>query len=202
MAFAGFAFSGSESQGGTTQFSGNIDLMAGPRATPKQCRSAWNRATHGHITDEPFPSGEIAARENGLLLIRRFGHCVEEVIHPAIRRPFRETNGREAESRRSAHGGDIAEAAGQRNPANVSRFVGSAPEMGAFRKKVGCKKQIIGAAARTINGAIIADSSHNRGTRRDFDQLFQVFGEGAFVSQNGGSNAYSIIARSVLLETS
>src|SRR6185437_9379790 len=103
MTFAGLAFSRCEPQCGATQLAGNINLMARPRATSKQGRSTRNRAADGHVTDEFFSSGKIAARENRLLLIRRFGQRIEEIIHPAIGRPFGETNGREAESRRSAH---------------------------------------------------------------------------------------------------
>ncbi len=183
MAFPGFAFSGFEPQRRATQLSGNVDLLTRPRAASKQGCSTRDRAANGHIADKFLSPREIAARENGLMLIRRLCQRVEEVIDPAVCCPLRETNRREAESRRSAHGGDIAEAARKSDSANVSGFVGVAAEMGAFRKKVGRKKQIIGTAARAINGAIIADSGHNRGTRRDFDQLFQAFGKGAFVSQ-------------------
>lgn len=185
MALSGFAFSGRESQCRPTQFSGHVDLMARPRAASKQRIAAWNCAANGHVAEEFFASREIAAGEYCLVSIRRFGQRVEEVIHPAVRCPFGETNRRETESGRSAHGGNVAETARESDPANVRGFVGFFAKVSSFRKNVGRKKQIVSAAARAINGAIVANPGNNGRTRRDFDELFQAFGEGSFVSQTG-----------------
>lgn len=181
----GSAFSGRKSQRGAPQSSGDIDLVAGPGAASEDRGSARNRAADRHIADELPGTREIAARQNRPVQIRRFRQRIEEVVDPAIRRPSRETDGDEAELRRSTHRRNIAETARQGDSADVGSLVGFASKVSPFGEKIRCKKEIVCTAARPINGAIISDSGHNRGSGRDPDQFFQAFSEGAFVSQTG-----------------
>ena len=66
---------------------------------------------------------------------------------------------------------------------DIRRFVRVAEEVNALDEKIGCEEQIVGAAARTVDGAIVANAGDERRRRRDRDESAQTFGEGALVPQ-------------------
>ena len=88
---------------------------------------------------------------------------VEEVLNPALGRPFWETDRSQAEGRGASHGGDVAEAAREGFSGYVRGFVGFAEEVDAFYKEVRGEEQIVGAAAGTVDGAVVADAGYEGG---------------------------------------
>jgi hypothetical protein len=60
--------------------------------------------------------------------------------------------------------------------------MGIAKEVGSFNEHVGCEQQIIGGAARTVDGAIIADPENKRRSGWDSRKFSEAFGDGSLVS--------------------
>ena len=65
---------------------------------------------------------------------------------------------RRQKRRRAAHRRDIAQAAGESDLATSVALWVSPEKVDAFDKQIGGKQKVVGAAARAIDGAIVADS--------------------------------------------
>jgi hypothetical protein len=109
---------------------------------------------------------EVASGEFRTCFASQRQQAVEEAADPLLIRPFRESHGEQTEARFGSHGGDIAQSAREGFVADLSRGVGFAAKMHVFDQHVSGEDEFLGPAARTINGAIVADAkSHARGAR-------------------------------------
>ena len=152
-----------QSRGRSAERARNVNGVARAGAIAAQGRPTRDRAAHHDIADQLRRVPEISAGERHAFAVCERQQAVVEPPRPAVIRPRGQSQGEQTETRRPAHRGDIAQAAGQRLPAAIGGAVGFAPEMHVFHQQIRGEQQILARAARAEDGAIVADAEDHAG---------------------------------------
>jgi hypothetical protein len=151
-----------EPQCGPAERSGNVDGIARARPIAAQRAVSRDGAADDDIADGLGGVREIPAGQRRFFAAREAQQAGVEPLDPARVGPIRGCQRHQAEARLATHGGDVAQAAGEAFPADIARRLRGGPKMHVLDQHVGGKEQILAAAARAVDGAIVADSQHQR----------------------------------------
>lgn len=154
--------------GGSAESVGDVEEVAGARRGAK-ARGVPGKLAEGDDVGEDFcvVAGArglrgVAAGERDAMLAGEGEESLEKPIKPGAREARGKREGQEDGERLGAHGGEIAEAAGETAVSYGLRRVPVAAEVDALEGEVGGDAEVV-AGAGAQNGAVVADAVNQGG---------------------------------------
>jgi len=154
--------------GGCAESAGYVDQVAGPGAGAEQRPPAGDRADEDDVSDGDWRLGEVATGKRGSVGVCQGEEAVEEAVYPgagAAGGPGQltgETQREKGGDGACAHGGQIAESAGETAVADGFGGVPVKLKVTAGDGEVGCDGQLF-AGPDAEEGAVVADAQPHPG---------------------------------------
>jgi hypothetical protein len=160
--------------GRTAEPAGDIDQVAGAGAIAPQGCSAGHGSANHDVTGEDLPSAQVAARQWSSRSVGKAQQATVEAIDPSRSDAPGQGEGEQAEARLPAHGGDIAQSAGEGFVTDRFGAVRVQPEMNVFNQQVSGEQEIVAGAAGPEDAAIVTDSEDQAGAARESDAAAEL----------------------------
>ena len=156
-------------EGSFAQRAANADAIAGAGLGTEERLATRDLTADGDVAGYFGGVGEVAAGEDDDVLFGEFGETIEEGGDPLCGF-IGKSEGKEAEERPGAHGGAVAERAGESFVADdLGVFVPG--EVDAFVHHVGGENQVVGCIFLAEDGAIVANTRDDAVALRDAEAL-------------------------------
>ncbi len=185
---------GEEFGGGSAEDAGDVEEVAGLRGGA-EARGVARKLAEGDDVggDRAGRLRGVASGEGDAMLAGEGEETFEESVEPGAGQARGEREGEEDSERLGAHGGEIAEAAGEAAMSGGLRRVPVAAEVDALEREVGGDAEVV-AGAGAEDSAVVADAESERagsGVRRG------LAADGLDEGELGGDRRYAWIARSL-----
>ena len=146
------------------QLTGDINLVSGSGAGTEEGLSAFNAAHDNDVRHNPGGRlGRISTRQANFVLLRQAQQPAEEPVNPSLGKLCRHSQGKEGRYWPAAHGGYIAQSAGQAAMSDAFGRLPFTPEMNALEAQVGGHQHLV-AWRQTQNRTVIPNAKSNFGT--------------------------------------
>lgn len=149
--------------GGSAEFAADVDAISGASAGAEDGAAFGDGAEDDDVGEDSVGGfGGVAAGERGAMFLGERDQAASEASDPGLGKAARQGKREKDGDGISAHGGDVAEAAGE--AAMADRFGGMpvAAEVDAFEGEVG-SDQRVQVRRQAKHGAVVSDGLGNSG---------------------------------------
>ena len=143
---------------------GYVQPVSRSGAAASERFSPRRRAGYGHIGRKKIGAGDVSADQRKTvepMLAGGRSHAPHELPQRAADAPLRKSQGQEKVKRTPAHRRDIAQRAHERLASQHPQRMPASDEVLIFKNLIGCQQQLLAAADRADDRAIVSPGEHD-----------------------------------------